>query len=81
MKSLQFETILAMLSSCQEGISGTSQSIFPFPPKFNEFKQILIHNSSSPKITATWIWPKHVKIHQDSFELVEFDEEFVGGKN
>ena len=36
--------IIRGLSSCQEGISGTTQSIFPFPPKFNSSNK-----SSSPQ--------------------------------
>ena len=37
-----------MLSSCQEGISGTSQSIFPFPPKFNSSQNPPAPHSTLP---------------------------------
>ena len=72
--------LILALVVVKKGFLGHRNQFFLFPQNSTVQTNPHHHNSSSPKITATWIWPKHVKIHQDSFELVEFDDEFVGGE-
>ena len=68
-------------SSCQEGISGTSQSIFPFPQKFNSSPNSPApHSTLPPKSPQLGFDQNTSKFIRTRFELVEFDEEFVGGK-